>query len=168
MSYTVVNKISSCSFLNIIQIKTLPSIHHGYSTKVCISEKISVQQVTDFQTYQPIIWSVLFPTMFSASLSRPGPKHSTSVPFSSEVAVPLSVDEKEVALVPNPVPVVTVKALADPQVRGAIVALCSSGHSVLPFTLQMVSPFMSPVTVHLKVNISPGQVGGAAVSCPAT
>ena len=31
------------------------------------------------------------------------------------VAVPLSVDVQEVALVPNPVPVVTVKGLVDPQ-----------------------------------------------------
>ena len=41
--------------------------------------------------------------MFPASLDKAGPKHSTSVPFSAGVAVPLSVDVKEVALVPNPV-----------------------------------------------------------------
>ena len=43
--------------------------------------------------------------MFPASLEKAGPKHSTSVPFSAEAAVPLSVDEKKVALVvPNPAP----------------------------------------------------------------
>ena len=108
------------------------------------------------------------PTLFSAALARPGPKHSTSVPFSSEVAVPLSVDEKEVALVPNPVPGVAVKALPESQVRGALAVLCNREHSLLPPTLQMVTPFISPVTVHLKVKVSPGQVGGAAVSCPVT
>ena len=59
------------------------------------------------------------PTLFLAVLLRFGPKHSTSVPFSAEVAVPLSVDEKEVALVPNPVTGVAVKALPDPQVAVA-------------------------------------------------
>ena len=97
-----------------------------------------------------------------------GPKHSTSVPFSAEVAVPLSVDVKEVALVPNPVPVVTVKGLPDPQGPGALAVLCSKVHSLLTPTLQMVSPSLSPETVHLKVKISPGQVGGAAVNCAAT
>ena len=53
--------------------------------------------------------------MFPVSLDKAGPKHSTRVPSSSEVAVPLSVDEKEVALVPNPVPVATVKGLPGPQ-----------------------------------------------------
>ena len=51
---------------------------------------------------------VLFPTLFPKAES--GPKHSTSVPFSVEVAVPLSVDLKEVALVPNSVPGMAVKA----------------------------------------------------------
>ena len=46
--------------------------------------------------------------MLSTSLDKAGPKHSTSVPFSVGVTVPLSVDVKEVALVPNPVTGVTV------------------------------------------------------------
>ena len=54
--------------------------------------------------------------MFSAALEKSGPKHSTSVPFSAGVAVPLRVDEKEVPLVPNPVPDVTMKGLPGPQV----------------------------------------------------
>ena len=104
-----------------------------------------------------------------ASLSRPGPKHSTSVSSSAEVAVPLSIDEKEVALaVPNPVPDVAVKALPGPQVREPPALLCARTHSLFPSTLQMVIPFLSPVTVHLKVKVSPGQVGEAAVSCPVT
>ena len=106
--------------------------------------------------------------MFPASLEKSGPKHSTSVSFSAEVAVPLSVDEKEVALVPNPVPVVTVKELPDPQGPGPYAVLCTREHSLLPPTLQMVIPVLSPVTVHLKVKVSPGQVGGAAVNCAAT
>ena len=106
--------------------------------------------------------------MFPASLEKAGPKHSTSVPFSSKVAVPLNVDEKEVALVPNPVPVVTVKGLPDPQGLGSSAVLCTREHSLLPTTLQTVIPFLSPVTVHLKVKVSPGQVGGAAVNCAAT
>jgi len=32
----------------------------------------------------------------------------------------------------------------------------------------MVIPVLSPPTVHLKVMVSPGQVGGDAVNCPAT
>ena len=112
---------------------------------------------------------MLSPTLFSGSLDKAGPKHSTSVPFSARVAVPLSVDEKEVALdVPNPVPGVTVKALADPQGPGAPAVLCTKEHSMLPYTLQRVIPLVSPVTVHLKLKVSPGQVGGAAVNCPAT
>ena len=111
---------------------------------------------------------MLFPTLFPESLEKAGPKHSTSEPFSVEVAVPLSVDEKEVAFVPNPVPVVTVKGLPDPQGRGASAILCSKVHSLLPTTLQVVSPSSSPVTLQIKVKVSPGQVGGAAVSCPAT
>ena len=103
--------------------------------------------------------------MFQASLDNTGPKHSTSVPF---CAVPLSADEKEVAFVPNPVPVVTVKGLSEPQGPGEFAIVCSNEHSLLPPTLQMVIPLMFPVTVHLKVKVSPGQVGGGAVSCPAT
>ena len=102
---------------------------------------------------------MLFPTTFPASLDKAGPKHSTSVPFRAEVAVPLSVDVKEVAFVPNPDPVVTVKGLPDPQGRGPSIVACVREHSLLPPTLQMVIPLMSPVTVHLKVKVSPGQVG---------
>ena len=91
--------------------------------------------------------------MFPASLEKAGPKHSTSVPSSVGAAVPLSVDEKEVAFVPNPVPVVTVKGLPDPQGPGAPAVLCTSEHSLLPPTLQMVIPFLSPVTLHLKVKV---------------
>ena len=106
--------------------------------------------------------------MFPASLEKAGPKHSTSVSFSAEVVVPLSVDVKEVALVPNPVPVVTMKGLPDPQGPKSSAVLCTREHSLLPPTLQMVIPFMSPVTLHLKVNVLPGQVGGGAVNCPET
>ena len=97
-----------------------------------------------------------------------GPKHSTSVPFRAGVAVPLSVDEKEVALVPNPVPKLAVKASLGPQIEKDV-DLCSRLHSLLPPpTLQVVKPFLSPVTVHLKVKVSPGQVGGAVVNCAET
>ena len=117
----------------------------------------------------PNIWRELFPTVFPGCLTRFGPKHSTSVPFSSEVAVPLSVDEKEVALViPNPFPGVAMKVLPGPQLDVAPAVLCDSRHSLFPLTLQMVTPLMSPVTVQVKTIIPPGQVGGAAVNCPAT
>ena len=107
--------------------------------------------------------------MFPVSLDNTGPKHSTSVPFSVGIAVPLRVDEKEVApVIPNPVPAVTAKGLVDPQGAEALAVLCVRGQSLLPPTLQMVTPFLSPVTVHLKVKVSPGQVGGAAVNCPVT
>ena len=115
----------------------------------------------------PNIYRILFPTMFPASLEKAGPKHSTSVPSSSEVAVPLSVDEKEVAFVPNPVPVVDVKTRPAPQLDVVPAVLCASRHSVPP-TLQMVTPFEFPVTVQVKLIIPPGQVGGAALNCPAT
>ena len=97
-----------------------------------------------------------------------GPKHSTSVPSSVEVAVPLSVDEKEVALVPNPVPGEAIKAMLGPQREEIPAVLCIRGHSLLPPTLQMVNPLMFPVTVHLKVKVSSGQVGGAVVNCAVT
>ena len=89
--------------------------------------------------------------MFLASLSRLGPKHSTSVPFSAGVAVPLSVDEKEVGLVPNPVPDLAVKSLSGPHLDVVRTVPCERIHSLLPFILQMVTPLASPVTVHLKV-----------------
>ena len=96
--------------------------------------------------------------MFTGSLGRSGPKHSTSVPFSAGVAVPLSVDVKKVAAVPNPAPGLAVKGLPGLQVDVALAVLCERTHSLLPFTLQMVTPFASPVTVHLKLKLSPGQV----------
>ena len=111
---------------------------------------------------------MLPPTLFPGSTELAGPKHSTSVPSSAEVAVPFSVDVKEVTFVPNPVPLVIGKALLGPQVP-VETDICDSVHrSLLPPTLQMVIPLMSPPTVHLKVKVSPGQVGGAAVNCPAT
>ena len=42
--------------------------------------------------------------MFPRSTPKADPKHSTSVPFTAGSAVPLSVDVKEVELVPNPIP----------------------------------------------------------------
>ena len=59
------------------------------------------------------------------------------------------------------------KVLPGPQLDVVPAVLCVRGHSLVPPTLQMVIPFMSPVTVHLKVKVSPGQVGGGAVNCPA-
>ena len=106
--------------------------------------------------------------MFPAFLNRAGPKHSTSVSSSSEAAVPLSVDENEVALVPNPVIPLALKAPPGPQVAVAPAVLCDRRHSLLPFTLQRVTPLWSPATVQLIVKLPPGQVGGAAVNHPAT
>ena len=111
---------------------------------------------------------MLFPTLFSASLDNAGPKHSTTVRSSVEVAVLLSVDEKEVAFVPNPVTLLAVKALPGPHVDVVSAVLCPSRHSLLPPTLQMVIPLTSPVTLHVTVKISPGQVGRATVNCPVT
>ena len=82
--------------------------------------------------------------------------------------MPLSVDEKEVAFVPKPVPGIAVKALPGPHTDMAPAVLCERIHSLFPPTLQRVIPLRSPVTVHMKVKVSPGQVGGAAVSSPAT
>ena len=78
--------------------------------------------------------------------------------------MPLSVDEKKVALVPNSPS--DLKASLGLQVGE--VDPCHRVHSLLPFTLQKVNPLLSPVTVHPKVNLSSGQVGGAAVNSPAT
>ena len=96
-----------------------------------------------------------------------GPKHSTSVPSSVKFAVPLNVDENEVALVANPVLDLALKALLGPQIEKEF-DLCGRGHSLFPFTLQMVKLLMFPVTLHLNVKFSPGQARGAAVNCPAT
>ena len=107
-------------------------------------------------------------TLFPVSTELAGPKHSTSVPSSSEVAVPLSVDEKEVAFVPNPVPGVAIKSLLGPQVA-VEVDICGRVHRLLlSFTLQIVTPFITPLTLHVKEKVSPGQVGGGVVNCPDT
>ena len=113
---------------------------------------------------------VLFPTLFPESKEAAGPKHSTSVPSSTGSAVALSVDVKG-PLVPNPLSGVAVKGwLAPPgiQILTVPVDTCASVHRLLLllFTLQMVIPL--PVTLHLKVKVSPGQVGGAAVNWPVT
>ena len=98
-----------------------------------------------------------------------GPKHSTSIPSSVGVAVPLSVDVKKGPFVLNPVLDAAVKASLGPQID-VEVSRCNRGHSrVVPSaTLQIVVPLIPPVTVHRKEKVSPGQVGGAAVNCPAT
>ena len=83
--------------------------------------------------------------------------------------MPLSVDKKEGPFVPNSAPDVAVKAaLFGPHVDVAPAVLCARIHSLLPPTLQVVIPLLSPVTVQLKEKVSPGQVGRAAVNCPAT
>ena len=106
-----------------------------------------------------------FPTML---LGEAVPlKHSISVPFSEGVAVAVSVDEKEVAFVPGPNPVPGVAVKTGPHVDTPA-PLCARIHELLPPTLQVVCPFLSPVTVHLNVRVSPRQVGGAAVNCAVT
>ena len=53
---------------------------------------------------------------FESESSECWTKHSTSVPFNSEVAVPFSIDVKEVApVVSKPVPVLAMKGLPEPQ-----------------------------------------------------
>ena len=98
---------------------------------------------------------VLSPTLLSGSRVASGPKHSTSVLSS---AGPLSDDEKEGPLVPNPIPGTAVKAWLPsigPQ-EALPVERCARVHRLLlPPTLQMVVPL--PLTVHLKVMILPGQ-----------
>ena len=81
--------------------------------------------------------------------------------------MPLSVDKNEVAPVPNPVPDLTVKVSPGPQIEEEV-ERCTRVHSLFPPTLQMVISLTSPVTLHLKVKVSPGQVRGAAVNCPVT
>ena len=116
---------------------------------------------------------VLFPTLFPES--RVESKHSTSVPFSTGSAVALSVEVKG-PLVPNPLSGIAVKGWLVPlgmQVLRFVAVRCDREHRLLlllllPFTLQTVVPLMSPVTVHMKVKVSPGQVGGAAVNCAVT
>ena len=78
----------------------------------------------------------------------------------------LSVDVKG-PLAPNPLSDIAVKRGLVPlgmQVLAAPIVRCDRAHRLLlplllPFTLQTVVPLMSPVTVHLKVKVSPGQVG---------
>ena len=108
----------------------------------------------------------MFPTMFSILLSIPGPKHSTSVPLSVGFVVPLSVDEKEELVVPNPAPVVAEKALCGPQWAELPADACDNVHGLFPPTLQVVNPVMSPVTLHVKAKLPSEHTGGAAVNCP--
>ena len=115
---------------------------------------------------------VLFPTLFPESRVESGPKHSTSVPFSTGSAVALSVDVKG-PLDANPLSDIAVKRWLVPlgiQVSTSPGDTCCRRHRslLLLFTLHRVIPLMSPVTVHLKVKVSPGQVEGAAVNCAVT
>ena len=80
--------------------------------------------------------------------------------------MPLIVDENVGPCVPNPAPNTAVKVSLGPQME-VDVDRCTRIHSLLP-TLQMVIPLMSPVTLHLKVKVPPGQVGEAALNCPLT
>ena len=110
---------------------------------------------------------VLLPTLFPGSRVALGPKHSTSLPSSAGLSVVLSVDVKEVALVPNPVPGVAVKASflpLGPQFSVEVERCARVQRLLLPFTLQMVVPL--PFTVHLKIMVPPGHVGGAGMNCP--
>ena len=133
-------------------------------------------------TYWPNISRVMFPTMFSELLQKDCPgfelgssecwtKHSTSVPFNSEVAIPLRVDVKKLApVVSNPVPVLAMKGLPEPQGWGSLVVLCNKTHSLvfsLVSTRQWMPPSLSPTTVQRKVKVSLGQAGRTAVKFPA-
>ena len=112
---------------------------------------------------------VLLPTLFPGSREALGPKHSTSLPSSAGDSVVLSVDVKEAAFVPNPASGVAVKAsflLLGPQFSVEVDRCARVHRLLLPPTLQMVVPL--PLTVHLKVMVPPGQVGGAGKNCPAT
>ena len=121
----------------------------------------------------PVIWMVLLPTKFPAAVELTGPKHSTSTPRSVVTAVVLSIDVNRVAFgSPNPATGVAVKAMFNgplgPQL--AVPAdKCASVHTLIePPTLQRVVPVVSPVTLQVKVKVSPGQVEGAGVNCPET
>ena len=134
---------------------------------------------TQEERYIPTIWRVMFPTMFSGFLQGDCPefepessgcltKHSTSVPFNSEVAMPLRLDVKKPGpVVPNPLPVLAMKGLPEPQGSGSFIVLCSKKHSLVP-TRQTMASSLSPSTVQKKVKVSLGQVGRAAVKFPAT
>ena len=116
---------------------------------------------------------VFFPTLFCES--RVESKYSTSVPSSTGSAVALSVEVKG-PLDPNPLSGVAVKRWLVPlgiQVLAAPVVRCDRTHRLvllllLQFTLQTVVPVIATPTVHLKVKVPPGQVGGGAVNCPVT
>ena len=104
--------------------------------------------------------------MFPTSLARVGPKHSTSVPSSATSVIPqLNVDVNEVAVV---VLNLASQTPPGPQSSVSFGLLWVRPHSVplLPPTLQMVIPLLSPATVHRKVKGSWGQEGGGAVNCP--
>ena len=110
-----------------------------------------------------------FPTRFPWFTLLAGPKHSISVPLSAGYAVPLSVDVKEVAVVPepNPAPEVAVKTWSGPQIEDEL-DLCTKTHSLLPATLQVVNPEAPPITLQVKVKVLPGHVGGAGAKRPST
>ena len=76
---------------------------------------------------------ILLPTLFPESKVPPGPKHSTSVPFSAGSAVALSVDVKG-PFDPNPLSGVAVKGWLAPlgiQVLTVPVDTCSRRHRLL-------------------------------------
>ena len=108
----------------------------------------------------------LSPTLLFRFILISGPKHSTSMPSSSGIAVAFSVDENEVAFA---LPGLAVKALFGPQVS-VLVCNCVKVHkSLVPFTLQRMIAFMPlmVVTVQLNVNATPGHVGElGTVNCP--
>ena len=117
----------------------------------------------------PLIWMVLSPTLFPGAVEAAGPKHSTSMPFSVSAAVVLSVDVNKGPTVPNPAAPWAVKTLSGPQTALPPADICPRVQKVsLLFTLQSVVPLKLPLTVHLKVMVASGQVGGAAVNCPIT
>ena len=110
-------------------------------------------------THLPIIWMVLSPTMFPGKV---GPKHSTNVPFSAGDAVALNVVGKKLALVFSNMAVKSLQA----EVR--LVSRCNRIQLLIPpSSLQKVTP-LSPATVHSKVMVSKGQVGGGGMNCPTT
>ena len=53
-----------------------------------------------------------------------GSKQSNSIPSTVELVVPLSVDENEIVVVPNPIPDLAVKSLSGPQTEEKEVDLC--------------------------------------------
>ena len=111
-----------------------------------------------------LTWRVLFPNKVPLFLS----KHSTSVSSSERVAVPLNVDVKEGPFVPNPVPAVAVKAFSGPHEDVPPGVSYARAQALLPPTLQIVIPFLSPVTVQVKLKVSLGQVAEDAVNCAET